>query len=1397
MGLARSPRILRIIFVSMGLLLCFAAGRAPASDGAERAPAGLDASVAPTSMGQGDLEFSEIVIKTHDMPMSLATGDFNHDGFTDFALLNEGSGLMWVYRSFPRSRHFRAATILFETSLHVVAAGDFDSDGNTDLCVSRAQPGAFGGECGADLITVRLGDGSGQFPGKLHGEHMYRSSSMALGDFNHDGHLDIAAASSAFVTIVLGHGSTLGDPEEYIAGGGFEDAYSDLEVGDLNGDGNLDIVATDPRAEEVSILFGDGDGAFWTRNRFATGSRPSAAAVGDFDGDGCLDMAVANEDDDDLVVMLGDGVGGVLSTGRFACGDAPAALAPADFDVDGHLDLVVANKGDNNVSIFLGSGTGAFSRAADISVGEGPTALAVGDCDGDGFPDIVVANTAGGTVSVLFHEPLSDPNTGYGAGSGTPDDPYQIWTPVQLNAIGSRPEDWDKHFVLMKDIDLVTFGGPSAILLRTIGGCAGKEFNGLFDGNGHTIANFTYEQGVYAEVKRGFFGTVGPDGRIVNLDLVNVHLQVGTWDGVGALAGRNHGSISNCHATGTVSGGVGVGVLVGFNDGTISDCSAISESSGEECVGGLVGRNEGTVQRCHAGGTVSGDSSVGGLVGCSNEDSSVSESCSSSVVLGSSDVGGLVGTAEGPIDDCYASGEVSGTERIGGLAGANTGTVLRCYSCGRVSGGSEPGGLVGYSSVRVYLSFWDTDASQRMDSDGGRGKDTVGMMQRATYRGWGHDAAWTLDDGNDYPRLAWENAPGVPIVDAPGGYGGGTGTPEDPYQIRTAEQIDDIGTNPYDWDKHFVLMTDVDLSGFPGRRFNMVGEEIRDDSADKPFAGVFDGNGHTVVGFTYQSDERQKNVGLFSYVGSDGKVENLTLVDANVDVLGDSVGALAGYNLGIISNCNAAGTISGDYEVGGLIGCNQGGTLIACDFEGSVTGGWGVGGIVGCNTDQYIEPDTFIKGQIINCHSTQSDIAGDTSVGGIAGWNGHAVIAGCYSESRIAGAIGVGGLAGENLFGTMGNSYAAGSVTGEDGVGGLVGISGGEYEWANGEIVNCYSVAAVAGDVDAGGLVGINERGEIAASFWDVQASGQSRMCGFQADTARGCNDSCGKTTAEMQNPATFVDAGWDFERPVWTIQPQDYPTLAWTAPDANAPRAVSDRVFSIGIWMVRRYGAPDDPFDTTYEFRLEVLTDSSVEKIEFLTAYGKIYEIPRLPEREEPILGGQRRTEWEFDAESCAFEWKYEATFESPASLRAYNDGDYTIIVYYADGEQDQTTVWFGVPGTDEPIVQPMQEPTFTSFAQGESVSSPVLIAWEPCVHPTVNLIGFGLENDETGQEEEGMLGGDATGMTQPLVLAEGVWEAWLAFATWYDTQNADGIDLELVKYCESEYVLTVVGGP
>jgi len=74
-----------------------------------------------------------------------------------------------------------------------------------------------------------------------------------------------------------------------------------------------------------------------------------------------------------------------------------------------------------------------------------------------------------------------------------------------------------------------------------------------------------------------------------------------------------------------------------------------------------------------------------------------------------------------------------------------------------------------------------------------------------------------------------------------GTYSGGDGSPENPYLIATAEDMNDIGANPDDWDAHFLLVADINLADYTGTQFNIIGG----------FTGVFDGNDHTISNFTY------------------------------------------------------------------------------------------------------------------------------------------------------------------------------------------------------------------------------------------------------------------------------------------------------------------------------------------------------------------------------------------------------------------------------------------------------------------------------------------------------------------------------------------------------------------
>jgi len=352
-----------------------------------------------------------------------------------------------------------------------------------------------------------------------------------------------------------------------------------------------------------------------------------------------------------------------------------------------------------------------------------------------------------------------------------------------------------------------------------------------------------------------------------------------------------------------------------------------------------------------------------------------------------------------------------------------------------------------------------------------------------------------------------------------GKYSGGSGEPNDPYRIATPEDLNDIGKYEEDWDKHFILINDVNLAEYTGTQFNIIGRWIDwHDPNNKPFVGVFDGNDCKIWNFRWDSNGIS-GVGLFGFVGSSGHIKNIGMENVDVNAVnGNFIGGLVGKNDGgTITDCYSTGRVLGTQDsIGGLVGENDYGTITDCYSTGSVSGNYCVGGLVGFNS-----------GMIINCYSS-GNVIGDWYVGGLVGEN-RGTITDCYSTGSVSGNYCVGGLVGCNYFyyATITDCYSTGNVSGGIASGGLVG-----FNWL-GTITNCYSTGSVSGSDNVGGLVGRNYEGTVAASFWDMQTSGQTNSAG-----------GIGKRTAEMKTKSTFTDAGWDFVE-IWSIgENQTYPFL-------------------------------------------------------------------------------------------------------------------------------------------------------------------------------------------------------------------------------------------------------------
>ncbi|MGI5866314.1 MAG: X2-like carbohydrate binding domain-containing protein [Syntrophaceticus schinkii] len=383
-------------------------------------------------------------------------------------------------------------------------------------------------------------------------------------------------------------------------------------------------------------------------------------------------------------------------------------------------------------------------------------------------------------------------------------------------------------------------------------------------------------------------------------------------------------------------------------------------------------------------------------------------------------------------------------------------------------------------------------------------------------------------------------------------FAGGNGTELDPYQVATAEQLNNVR---YHLDKHFIQTANIDLNAAPYNT-DLGWEPI--GSYGSPFNGTFNGNGKTISNLTINRSTADY-VGLFGIAGQYAKIQNVKLenttvtgrnntgglVGTNADSITNScatgavtgseyVGGLVGYNLvGDITNSYATVAVSGGTWVGGLAGYNDWATISGSYTTGAVTGTAYVGGLVGQNrqgsiTNSYATvavtgTDNYVGG-LVGCNQENSQITssyaigtvvGKQSTGGLVGEN-WGTITKSYATGDVTGSGGVAGLAGSNS-GTITNSYARGAATGtQDHIGGLVG-------WNNeGRIYHAYSTGVVTGRTFVGGLVGRSDSGIITYSYWDKDASGRDKSTVGE-----------GKTTEEMKQQVTF--ANWDFNT-IWNI---------------------------------------------------------------------------------------------------------------------------------------------------------------------------------------------------------------------------------------------------------------------
>ena len=287
-----------------------------------------------------------------------------------------------------------------------IASGDFNEDGHLDMAVANL---------GTDNIGIFLNRYNRTFTSQITfstgmGSRPY---SIAIGDVNNDTHLDIVVANfgtnSIGVLLGCGNGSfinpiftTLGPSRPLF-----------LTLGDLNNDGTLDIAVVTYGTSTLAVLIGTNDGRFRIDriDRMGYDSTPSSVTLADLNEDNRLDIIVINYGTSELVILLSSQDRHFVTEKYWTShGTSPSCVATGYLNNDTALDIAVAYSGRSSIGVFLSDGNGSFRSPLIYSMDarSRPAFIGVGDFNNDAALDIAVLDAENGNL-VIFK--------GYGNGS--------------------------------------------------------------------------------------------------------------------------------------------------------------------------------------------------------------------------------------------------------------------------------------------------------------------------------------------------------------------------------------------------------------------------------------------------------------------------------------------------------------------------------------------------------------------------------------------------------------------------------------------------------------------------------------------------------------------------------------------------------------------------------------------------------------------------------------------------------------------------------------------------------------------------------------------------------------------------------------------------------------------
>lgn len=339
--------------------------------------------------GNGDGTFKAGVsyntVHSTGTTLSFSLGDLNHDGVLDAVVWTSGVGQEVLLGNSNGSFKAAVAGSNLGGSQELV---DVNGDGNLDLVIGASH--------------VALGNGNGSFlaPVSISG---FGFSSIAVGDLNHDGAVDIVGTGLNLAHVFLGERLTANDS----SGIPTLSNPKDITYGDFNRDGYLDFAVSNNNLSEsdLSVYLGNGDGSFLAKQdyKFHTDVYGVSSSAQDLNGDGIIDIALMMDSGGGLGILLGNGDGTFKLGGSYDGGSSYSGkINFADLNGDGILDAYVNQTGGTGVRVWQGNGDGTFKASTVPIVGTNSTSAIAKDINGDGLLDLAVTDSTLNSTTIYI-----------------------------------------------------------------------------------------------------------------------------------------------------------------------------------------------------------------------------------------------------------------------------------------------------------------------------------------------------------------------------------------------------------------------------------------------------------------------------------------------------------------------------------------------------------------------------------------------------------------------------------------------------------------------------------------------------------------------------------------------------------------------------------------------------------------------------------------------------------------------------------------------------------------------------------------------------------------------------------------------------------------------------------